>query len=98
MPSGNFTGSGTSRPVAGSRSWVIQQLSMLTYSYPASLRPVLTNRSAVRSMRSALTLQPNEFQSLNPIGGSAARPSATAAAGEAGAATAVIGAGGAGPP
>src|SRR2546421_9172879 len=82
MPCGNLAGSGTSRP-AESREPAIQQSSMLTYWYPAVFIPELTVVSAVCSTSCSLTLQPNAFQSFQPIGGVRARPLFRAAAGAA---------------
>src|SRR3954454_22650119 len=90
MPFGNFVASGTRLPWA-SRDRVIQQSSMLTYVYPASRSPADTNASAVARTSESVTLQPNAFQSFQPIRGVRARPfsSARAAAGRTTAATVV---------
>lgn len=69
MPRGNFTGSGTISFVFGSRSRRDQQSSMTMYSYPASLSPSFTKRSAVSSTTCSLIFSPNVFQEFHPMGG-----------------------------
>src|SRR5262245_26800101 len=80
MPEGNFTGSGTSLPLA-SRSCSDQQSSMLTCTYPASFNPDETKKSAVSLISFSLTSQPKAFQSLKPMGGVCASATLGAAAG-----------------
>src|SRR5262245_48023593 len=83
MPDGNLAGSATKRP-SGPRSRSDQQSSMLTYWYPASLRPDETKNCAVSLMSFSFTSQPKAFQLLKPMGGVGASPSSFDAAGRLG--------------
>lgn len=68
-----------------------QQSSITTYLYPTSFNPVVAITVAVSIIKSALTAQPNVFQSSQPIWGVAPKPLTSKSWAEAEEATAIKG-------